>query len=227
MAKPARATGRKCPRSNTPLGPLGLDLEFRPTGQPEADDAVLRRLGLARGYVLFVGTFEPRKNVGGLLRAYAQWREKEPAAPPLVLVGRAGWLFDETLAEITRLGLEPQVRRLEELPAADLPSVYRGAAMLALPSHYEGFGFPVLEAMGCGTPVICADRASLPEIARDAAVLVDPDDDGALATALARVHGDSELRATLVARGRARAATFTWAATAQATLELYRQVLAR
>ncbi|MCC7359137.1 MAG: glycosyltransferase family 4 protein [Anaerolineales bacterium] len=205
--------------------PLGLDAEFQPAARPGADEAELARLGLARGYVLFVGTFEPRKNVKGLLRAYARWRSTDAAAPPLVLVGRVGWLFDETLAEIARLRLEPHVRRLEELPAAALPSVYRAADMLVLPSHYEGFGFPVLEAMGCGTPVICSDRASLPEIAGDAALLVNPYDETALVEAMARLHGDPRLRAALAERGLIRARAFSWKHTAEATLSLYRQVL--
>jgi glycosyltransferase involved in cell wall biosynthesis len=104
--------------------------------------------------------------------------------------------------------------------------VYRGAGVLVLPSHYEGFGFPVLEAMGCGTPVICANRASLPEIAGDAAVLVDPDDEAALAEALERVQADTALRAEMVKRGLMRAQAFTWERTARETLALYDRVLA-
>ncbi len=215
----------RVPEAKITVIPLGLDPEFRP-GPAEADAATLARLGLARGYVLFVGTFEPRKNVKGLLRAYAALRRAAPDAPPLVLVGRAGWLFDETLAEIANLGLEPYVRRIEELPAADLPAVYRGAGLLALPSHYEGFGFPVLEAMGCGTAVVCANRASLPELAGDAAVLVDPDDPAGMAEALGQALGDSELRAGLIERGLARAQTYTWERTARETLALYERVLA-
>lgn len=217
----------RVPEAKVTVIPLGLDPEFRPDAPEGADAATLAELGLKRGYVLFVGTFEPRKNVDGLLRAYARWREHTPDAPPLVLVGRRGWLFAETLAEIARLGLEPHVRRLEELPAAALPAVYRGAGVLVLPSHYEGFGFPVLEAMGCGTPVICADRASLPEIAGGAAVLIDPDDEAALVDALGRVAGESTLRTTLVAQGLARAQAFTWERTAHATLALYDRVLAQ
>ncbi len=215
------------PEDKVTVIPLGLDKEFRPDAPDGADAATLGRLGLTRGYVLLVGTFEPRKNVKGLLRAYAQWRGRSPDAPPLVLVGRAGWLFDETLSEIAKLKLEPHVRRLEELPAADLPAVYRAAGVLVLPSHYEGFGFPVLEAMGCGTPVICADRASLPEIAGDAAVLVDPDHPAALAEALGRVLGDTALRAELTVKGLARAKLYTWERTARETLALYDRVLAQ
>jgi glycosyltransferase involved in cell wall biosynthesis len=199
--------------------PLGLDPAFCP--QPEdVVSRVLARHGLPRGYVLFVGTFEPRKNVPALVRAYAQLRD----APPLVLVGNTGWLFEETARAIAALNLERRVRVLENVPAEELPALYSGAAVLALPSLSEGFGLPVLEAMGCGTPVIIADRASLPEIAGEAALRINPEDEASLADALERVLGDSTLRATLAARGADRVQHFQWEATARATLELYARV---
>jgi len=207
---------------------LGLDPEFAPAsaGDAAADAARLAELGLSPGYLLFVGTFEPRKNVAGLLQAYACLRQQRPDSPPLVLVGRSGWLFEETLRRIQDLKLETAVRRLEDAPDTHLPALYRGAAALVLPSHYEGFGFPVLEAMGCGTPAVIADRASLPEIAGDAALQVDPDDHEALAAAIGRVLDDSSLRAELVRRGLDRARAFTWERTARQTLDLYERVLA-
>jgi glycosyltransferase involved in cell wall biosynthesis len=208
--------------------PLGLDPQFAPAtpSQSALDGAALARLGLTPGYVLFVGTFEPRKNVAGLLRAYAGLRQQAPGAPPLVLVGRAGWLFEETLSQIQALDLERHVRMLRELPDDRLPAVYRAAGVLVLPSHYEGFGFPVLEAMGCGTPAVIADRASLPEIAGDAAVMVSPDDEEAMTAALAQVLSDTALRGEMIRRGLARARGFTWERTARETLALYRGVLA-
>jgi glycosyltransferase involved in cell wall biosynthesis len=207
---------------------LGLDPEFAPASaeQAAADTEHLAELGLSPGYVLFVGTFEPRKNVAGLLQAYACLRQQRPDCPPLVLAGRSGWLFEETLSRIQALKLEAVVRRLEEVTDRHLPALYRGAAALVLPSHYEGFGFPVLEAMGCGTPAVIADRASLPEIAGDAALKVDPDDHEALAAALGRVLDDSGLRAALARRGLERARAFTWERTARQTLALYEAVLA-
>jgi len=206
---------------------LGLDEAFRPASPENAseDAAVLASHQLQPGYLLFVGTFEPRKNVGGLLRAYARLRAVTGAAPPLVLVGRAGWLFEETLKLIGDLRLSEAVRRLEDLPEAALPAFYRGAAMVVLPSHYEGFGFPVLEAMGSGVPAVISNRASLPEIAGGAALEVEPDDIGALSEALGHVLADEGLRRDLVARGLERARAFAWDATARATLALYRQVL--
>jgi glycosyltransferase involved in cell wall biosynthesis len=207
---------------------LGLDDAFRPASpESSAKDAiVLARHSLTPGYVLFVGTFEPRKNVGGLLRAYARLRAMDGATPSLVLVGRSGWLFNETLRLIDDLRLSDAVRRFEDLPEAALPAFYRGAAVVVLPSHYEGFGFPVLEAMGCGIPAVISNRASLPEIAGGAALEVEPDDIIALSEALGQVLSDAGLRRDLAARGLARAGGFTWESTAQATLALYRRVLA-
>lgn len=204
---------------------LGLDPEFAPR-PAEAVRATLQASNLPHGYLLFVGTFEPRKNVPGLLRAYAGLRALAPDAPPLVLAGLKGWLFDETLRLAQELGLAGQVRFLENFPAAQLPDLYAGAAALVLPSHYEGFGFPVLEAMGTGTPVVIANRSSLPEIAGGAAIQADPDDAEALAQAMRQVLDDASLRDSLVRRGRANAARFTWERTARETLALYQRVLA-
>ena len=203
---------------------LGLEPVYN--ANPAADDGALRqKLGLTSGYILFVGTFEPRKNVDGLLAAYARLRLRAPDAPRLVLVGRRGWLFESTLRRLRELALEPHVTLLTELAETDLPALYRGAALFVLLSHYEGFGLTVLEAMGCGVPAVIANRPSLPEIAGDAALAVEPDDPEAAADALYRGLTDSALRATLAARGRQRAAQFTWENTARATLALYHAVL--
>jgi len=206
---------------------LGLEPQYTPAAvDGGGDDAVLKRLGLPRGYVLFVGTFEPRKNVPGLLSAYALLRQRCPDAPPLVLAGRRGWLFENSLEKIRALGLESHVTILSELAEDDLPALYRGAGLFVLLSHYEGFGFTVLEAMGCGVPAVVANRASLPEIAGGAALLVEPDDPAGAAEAMVRGLSDSDLRADLKARGLAQAARFTWDSTARATLALYHRVLA-
>lgn len=202
---------------------LGLDPDFRMDGQTSAP--VLAELGLTGGYVLFVGTFEPRKNVAGLLTAYARLRDLFPDAPPLVLAGRRGWLFEKVASRLAELRLEPHVRFLEEVSEPQLRALYQGAGVFVLPSHYEGFGFTVLEAMASGTPAVIANRASLPEIAGDAALQVDPDDPEAIASALHHALTDSGLRDQMVARGLAQAQRFTWEQTAQATLALYQRVL--
>lgn len=205
--------------------PLGLDAQFHPRPAAEVA-ATLARFNLPRGYVLFVGTFEPRKNVPALLRAYAQLLAQWPDAPPLVLIGNTGWLFEATMRLAHELKLDSHLRRLENVPDADLPALYTGAGVCVLPSYQEGFGFPVLEAMGCGTPVIYANVSSLPEVAGQAGLPIDPDDVAALAEAIHRALTDSDLRADLIQRGLARAKTFTWDGTARATLALYEKVLA-
>jgi glycosyltransferase involved in cell wall biosynthesis len=205
--------------------PLGVDEVYRPLPAAETA-AALARFGLDPGYVLFVGTFEPRKNVAGLCEAYARVRQLVPGAPPLLLVGHRGWLFEGTLARVERLGLGPHVRFLHDVADGDLPALYGGAAVFALASHHEGFGLPVLEAMACGVPCVVSDRGSLPEVGGDVAVQVDPDDPEAMAAAIARVLTDGTLRADLGRRGRERAAAFSWARTARATLDVYDRVLA-
>jgi glycosyltransferase involved in cell wall biosynthesis len=175
--------------------------------------------------LLFVGTFEPRKNVPGLLRAYAALRGRWPEAPDLVLAGRQGWLFDSVVGLIRELNLGRSVRFLAEVAETDLPALYRQAGAFALLSHYEGFGFTLLEAMGCGAPAVVANRASLPEIAGEAAILVEPDDADLAASALHRAMTDAAVRAQLRQRGLDRARQFTWERTAQATLDLYNRVL--
>lgn len=204
---------------------LGVDPAYRP--RPAAELAApLARHGLEPGYVLFVGTFEPRKNVAGLCEAYAALRARLPGAPPLVLAGHRGWLFEATLARVAELGVGPHVRFLEDVAGADLPALHAGASVFALVSHHEGFGLPVLEAMACGVPCVVSDRGSLPEVGGGVALEVDPDRPDAVAEALARLLTDSALREALGRRGRERAATFSWARTARATLDVYDRVLA-
>lgn len=187
--------------------------------------AVLAQQRLEPGFILFTGTFEPRKNIPGLLQAYRALRDRRPDTPPLVLAGRRGWLYDKIFSEVDRLKLRERVRLVENLPNAGLVALYNAAALLVLPSFYEGFGLPVLEAQACGTPVVCAERGSLPEIAGDAALLVNPDDVDGLAAAIERALCDESLRAQLRERGFANVARFSWAKTAQETLGLYRRML--
>ncbi|HRE28482.1 MAG TPA: glycosyltransferase family 1 protein, partial [Anaerolineales bacterium] len=151
-------------------------------------------------------------------------RTRRRDAPPLVLVGNRGWLFAEAMRLINSLKLTEHVRYFENLPDAELPAIYNGAHCLSLTSHYEGFGFPVLEAMGCGVPVVISDRASLPEIAGGAALAVSPDDSSELAHALERLLFDEALRQDLRARGLERARSFSWERCGAETVALYRAV---
>ncbi|MBN1178973.1 MAG: glycosyltransferase family 4 protein [Anaerolineae bacterium] len=194
-----------------------------------ADAARLRQTlaqyDLTPGYILFVGTLEPRKNVPGLLAAYHILRDRGEVTAPLVAVGGRGWLYEETFETVETLNLAAHVRFLHDVPNADLPALYTGAALLTTPSFYEGFGLPALEAMACGTPVVISNRGSLPEIVGGAGVEVDPEEPEAIAAGIAAVLGDPDLRARLVQAGSARAAQFTWQETARKTVEVYRGVL--
>jgi glycosyltransferase involved in cell wall biosynthesis len=194
---------------------------FRPRSA-EDHAPVLARYRLTPGYLLFVGTLEPRKNLPMLLQAYARLRARRPDTPPLVLAGRKGWLFQEIFSTAVRLDLVRHVRFVDSPRREDLPALYSGAGALALISLYEGFGLPVLEAMQCGTPVVISTRPALPEIAGDAALQADPRNPDEISAALERALGDEALRADLRARGLARAAQFSWAQAARETLDVYR-----
>lgn len=200
---------------------LAPDSIFKPQSA-EVVEGVLSGLKLPRSYLLFVGTFEPRKNVPGLLRAYATL---PPDAPPLVLAGNKGWLFNDALNLVRDLGLAGRVHFLPDFATTALPALYSGALALVLPSHYEGFGLPVLEAFACGTPVVIADRASLPEIAGDAAALCSPDDPASIAQAIECILSDSAYRGSLIANGLARVKEFSWEKCARETLTVYRRIL--
>ncbi len=204
---------------------LAQDARFTPQEETRIE-AMRSQLELPHDYILFVGTFEPRKNVNGLLDAYAQLRSRHSGTPPLILAGNPGWLFDETLALVERLDLGDTVRFLESFPTEDLPALYSGASVFVLPSHYEGFGLPVLEAMACGTVCVIANRASLPEIAGEAALRCDPNDTDSIVDSLERALADSALRTDLRERGFARAREFNWEKCCNKTLAVYRSVLA-
>ncbi|MBN2471497.1 MAG: glycosyltransferase family 4 protein [Anaerolineae bacterium] len=202
----------------------GVDAAFKPL--PEAAlTAARQQLDLPQDYLLFVGTFEPRKNISGLLEAYHLLRQAFPEALPLVLAGRRGWLYEEIFARVESLGLRDHILWRENIPQALMPALYNAARLLVMPSFYEGFGLPPLEAMACGTPTVVADRSSLPEVVGEAGLLVNPDDPADIAAGLERLLADPALHADLSAKGIRRAGTFTWQRTAETVLQTYRRVL--
>jgi len=186
-----------------------------------AVQATLRQHNLPRGFILFVGTLEPRKNIPMLLQAYHLLRQETAVDVPLLLIGSKGWLYNEIFTTIEELGLRQQVRHLSGIFDEQLAHLYTAAGLLATPSHYEGFGLPALEAMHCGCPVIVSNRGSLPEVAGQAGLLLDPDDIVAWAEAMAQVLSSPDLRARMVAGGRIQAQKFSWQKTAAATLKIY------
>jgi glycosyltransferase involved in cell wall biosynthesis len=181
------------------------------------------RLDLDRPYVLFVGTLEPRKNVPLLLEAFGRLRQDVDAQ--LLLVGARGWLDEPIFQAHARSGVGDAARFLGTLGEGDLAVLYSHAGVFVLPSVYEGFGLPVLEAMACGAPVVCSNAGPLPEVAGDAAVLLPPEDATRWAGALEEVLTDRVRAATLRQQGFARARQFSWASAAHATREVYREAL--
>ncbi len=211
------------PEDRVVVTPEGCEPRFRPQA-PESFGAVADRYGLPSRYVLAVGTLEPRKNLTTLLQAFARLRRGGGDVDPnlqLVLAGARGWLDEPIFETVRSLGLEQAVRFPGFIDDDDLPAVYSGAALFVFPSLHEGFGLPLLEAMACGVPVITSNVASMPEVAGDAAMLVDPRDAGGLASAIAQVLRDEALRERLRAAGLARAGQFSWETAARRTLDAY------
>ena len=194
------------------------DARFAPP-DPAVLAAFRARVGLPERFILFVSTLEPRKNVVTLLDAYARIASSTDA--PLIIGGGKGWLYEPIFARLEALNLGERVRFVGFIDAADLPLWYAAATVFTLPSLYEGFGMPLLEAMACGTPVITTTSSSLPEVVGDAGLLVPPTDPDALGAALLRVLRDAGLRAELRERGLVQAQRFSWHETAQRTLRVY------
>jgi len=177
-------------------------------------------------YALYLGSNKPHKNLARLVEAWGIAARHLPITDcKLLIAGAWDARYPEARQRAAELGLADKVIFLGPVAEADLPTLYAGAMLFVFPSLYEGFGLPVLEAMACGTPVICSNVSSLPEVAGDAAIQVDPLDVDALATAIGRVLGDAALRAEMRQRGSAQAARFSWAQTAQQTLAVYRSQL--
>ena len=192
--------------------------------QRELAEAVARRYGLAKPYALYVGTIEPRKNVGVLLDA---WQELPPDLREhfdLVIVGPFGW-GERSVYDRLQAGV-PGIRYLGYIPEADLPSITAAAEAFAYISLYEGFGFPVAQAMAAGVPVITSNVSALPEVVGDAALLVDPRSREEVRSALSRLLTSSSLRGHAAERGRVRAREFTWEVCARKSWAFFERVAA-
>lgn len=200
-----------------------VDAQLKPVPRAEAQSTVKERFSVVAPFVLYAGTIEPRKNVSGLLRAFAHVASKTPHT--LVLVGSMGWQPEPIGKTIRDLGLDTRVKWLGYLPRhTDLAMFYSAADAFVFPSFYEGFGLPVLEALACACPVVTSNVSSLPEVAGDAALYVNPEDDGDLAAKLLNVLTNESLRDSLSKRARAQAARFSWDDCARETLACYRSL---
>jgi glycosyltransferase involved in cell wall biosynthesis len=199
-----------------------------PIYYPIHDQRVLSQIHekyhLGEQVILFVGTIEPRKNLPTLIRAFRALIDRYKVEADLAIVGKQGWLYDDVYELVDELGLKDRVHFLGRVPTADLPHLYNASQMLVLPSYYEGFGLPPLEAMACGVPVIVSDTPAMSEAVADAAIRVAPEDDEGFTVAMWRLLSDDALRADMVAKGLKRAESFSWRRAARETLEVYRKV---
>lgn len=200
--------------------PHSVDEDFRLISDSHRLEKVKQTYRLPDRILLYVGTVEPRKNIAALARAFAMLPTHVRDEFTLVIAGRPGWYVESIYAEVARLRLAEKIRFLGYISRNDLPSLYNLATVFGYPSMHEGFGFPPLEAMSCGVPVLCSNTSSFPEVVGDAAIMVDPTDVEELSKQLGRLLVDASLRSELRSRGLARARLFSARRTAEQTLEV-------
>ncbi len=205
----------------------GLEPAIRRVDDAAAVAAFRQRHNLPDHFVLFVGTLEPRKNAAALVRAYSMLRKGGTISQALVLAGGKGWRYESVFAAIEESGVSQDIILPGYVSHDELSLWYSAADLFVYPSLYEGFGLPVLEAMACGAPVITSTVSSLPEVAGEAGILVDPNDVEALAGAMAQVLSSDSMRRDMCERGLVRAATFTEERMARSTRDVYSRALAQ
>ena len=199
--------------------PLAYNVQvYRPMPYQEVQPT-LDRLGLIyKKYILFVGTLQPRKNIEKLVDAFIKLKQESRIEEKLVIAGGRGWLWEPIVKKIENVGMQDSIKLLGYVDDADLPALYNGAVLLTLPALYEGFGLPPLEAMACGIPTVVSNLSSLPEVAGDAGVLVDPKSADSIAEGLLKVLMDKNLQQDLSRKGLEQAKKFSWEDTAKKTL---------
>jgi glycosyltransferase involved in cell wall biosynthesis len=207
--------------------PQGKSDIFSPSDDRDTEKEVLTRYGISGKYLLFTGTVSPRKNLVRLISSFEKIKKKFREYK-LVIVGKKGWFYKDILGRIEKLSgtVRDDIIITEYVPLTDLPYLYSDAAVFILPSLYEGFGLPVLEAMACGCPVITSNISSMPEVAGDAAVLVNPYSVEEIASVIEKVLSDERLRASMRNKGLERAKQFSWEKTAGETLQVYEETYA-
>jgi glycosyltransferase involved in cell wall biosynthesis len=203
--------------------PHGVETEFGLPVAPEICAQTRQRYALPERYFLQVGTVQPRKNYLATLRAVAGIPASQRL--PLLVAGGFGWDYQPVIEAVARLGLGSWVRFIGHAGPRDLPALYQLARAVAFPSYDEGFGLPILEAFAAGAPVAASNAGAIPEVAGEAALLCDPDDEVALADNLLRLTEDEALRQRQIAAGRVRAARYTWSASAAAHAQAYRDAI--
>jgi glycosyltransferase involved in cell wall biosynthesis len=184
-------------------------------------DYTLNKYDLTRGFILFVGTLEPRKNLPMLIQAYSQLRSEKQTTTPLILVGKKGWIYEEIFATIEKLELGTYVRHMPDIFDRELAHFYHAAGVLVTPSYYEGFGLPALEAQHCGCPVVVSNRGSLPEIVGPEGIMLEADDISGWVDTLALVLSDKNYREKMIKIGKEQARKFSWEKTARLMISIY------
>jgi len=215
----------RVPVNRTTVVYHGVRPIFAPIPHQKASQSVADKWNIRNPYFLYVGKLETRKNVGRILQAYARYRAMSGGQEKLVLVGRRSASFPNIDKVILALGIGEQVVFPGYVPIEDLPLLYGAAKMFVFPSCWEGFGIPILEAMACGAPVLTSNTTSMPEVAGNAALLVNPESVEDIAEGMAHVASSATLRSSLIERGFERAKDFTWENCARQTLEVYRKAV--
>lgn len=202
---------------------LAVSDDFKPESSKARIQNIKNKYHTGEKYFIHVGTIEPRKNLPFLVRAFS---EAVRAGVPenLVIVGKYGWYYDRLLTSIKDLQLKDRVIFTGYAPDEDIPALYSGATALTFPSLYEGFGFPPLEAMACGTPVISSNTSSLPEVVVDAGILIAPEDKETWAKKMIEISTEKKLAQKLRIKGLKRAKKFSWEKTARETIEVYKKL---
>jgi glycosyltransferase involved in cell wall biosynthesis len=202
----------------------GVNENYKVTTDCETLEHARSKYSLPEKFILYVGTIEPRKNLVGLIKAFHKLKEKKAIEHRLVIAGGKGWLYNDVFEAVERLGLTQDIIFTGYVEESELPTLYNLSDLFVYPTLYEGFGLPVLEAMACGVPVICSEVSSLPEVAGNAAIVVNPYDSDEIAEAIAHILENSSLKDTLIEKGIRRASMFTWQETARETLNLYQKL---
>jgi glycosyltransferase involved in cell wall biosynthesis len=201
----------------------GVGDEFRKIEDIKVLKSRLRGIGIDYPYILYLGTLEPRKNVERLIEAFIQLKKRKQINGKLVISGIKGWGYQSIFDKVVSSGIEKEIIFTGFVPNESLPFLYNGASAFVYPSLYEGFGLPVLEAMACGVPVVTSNVSSLPEVAGDAAILINPYSVDELADGIWRILSDEELRTQCIKKGIERAKSFTWERCAKNTLDAFNE----
>lgn len=215
----------KIPEEKIVITPYGVSPVFRRIEDRQTVDATLAGLGLESGYILYVGTLQPRKNIVRLLRAFDLLKQSEHIPEKLVITGKRAWLYQDILDTHASLDSREDVIFTGHVADQDLPYVFNGAKLFVYPSLIEGFGLPPLEAMACGTAVAVSKAPAIPEVVGDAGVYFDPYSVESIATAIHDLLVNDSLRHELEGAGMRRATQFDWSDTAQRTLEVYQRAM--